>query len=161
MNNSHTIALLVFGFGVAACGSTDAPATSSNGGDGGGGGSSAGSAGSPGIAGGMMGGGPNVAGSSGSGGTGGTAGPTPTGAVNICNGDGCPYGRCNNNSTPTCQSVYPANGAELCKSDGEYCLVTGGAFDFHFWVVRCTSGAASTEACPSSCGFGLGHANCS
>lgn len=169
MMNSYAIALLVFwsGFGIVACGSTDAPATGANGGAAGNAGGNAGGAGNAsgaghaGIAGGITGGGPSVAGSGGSIGSSGTGGTAPTGTIIRCTGTGCPYGECDDNGSTTCQSVYPPEGAVLCKGDDDYCLVTGTNFNSHSWVVQCTSGNASSGPCVNGCSHSLGTAECS
>jgi len=174
MMNSYAVALLllVSGFGVFACGSTDAPASSASGGaagttdSGGRAGSAAGAGiagfgGSNAIAGATSAGAPSVAGSSGSGGASGSAGTTPTGPVIRCTGNGCPYGPCDDNGTTTCHGVYPATAPALCKADGDYCLVTGTTFNSHIWVVHCLSGNASSGSCVNGCSYGLGTANCS
>lgn len=113
-------------------------------------------------------GGSSVAGASSCGGGTSGSGSLPTGDVDACFGQACPFGQCDNGSiaAPTrCDDVYsgPVCGASMhCATgaSGSHCLTVVTATAVEYWVVTCTSGTAAGNLCSGGCGIVGGQATC-
>lgn len=159
--------LLLLGVIVAipAC-SDDPPGSSGSGGSSGQSGGSA-SGGASGLGGGTASGG--AAPSGGSTSAGGTAGASglPSGKVDSCYGDACPFGECDAGGIfePACSSVYPgpvSPSSMYCAAgaSGDYCLVVVTPTTIDYYAITCSAGSASFRSCPIGCGFAQSKATC-
>lgn len=92
----------------------------------------------------------------------------PSGTVNACWGDGCPFGECDDSgflAGPACKGVYtaPVNSSSVFCSAQEtagYCLLTV-TNDLAYWAVNCVNGTPQVTVCPDSCGLDAsGAAGC-